>query len=79
MQQTIQVHLEDKPGALMRVAGIVTAKGCNITSLTLAPDTIKQGTSWIVLVADVEDRHRTRIVAEMNRLINVFAATDISC
>lgn len=38
MQQIIRVWLENKPGALMRVAGILTAKGSNIESLTVMPD-----------------------------------------
>jgi acetolactate synthase small subunit len=38
MRQVIQLWVEDKPGVLMRVAGIITAKGANIYSLALAPD-----------------------------------------
>ena len=30
---TVEILMEDKPGVLMRALGIVTAKGCNITSL----------------------------------------------
>ncbi len=78
MRQTIQVWVEDKHGALMRVAGIIAAKGANIHALTLAPDPSREGVSRITVVADLEPRLHQRVVNEMNRLVNVFAAVDIS-
>ena len=36
MQQTISVLLENKPGALLRVTGVLSARGYNIESLTVA-------------------------------------------
>ena len=45
MDQVIQVRLENKPGALMRVAGILTATGTNIESLVLSPDAYDAGVS----------------------------------
>ena len=74
MQLTIQVWLEDKPGALMRVAGILAAKGCNIMSLTVAPDPWSEGLSRMTIVADVEERLHVRVINEMNRLVNVLLA-----
>lgn len=38
MRQVIEVRLEDKPGALMCVVGILTAMGSNIESLVLTSD-----------------------------------------
>jgi len=78
MRQTIQVWLEDKHGALMRVAGVISAKGANIHALTVIPDPCREGASRMTLVADVEPRLQQRIVNEMNRLVNVFAAVDVS-
>ena len=78
MPQTIQVWLEDKPGALMRVAGVITAKGCNIDSLTLVPDPCQAGVSRMTIVAATEPRLRQRVVNEMNRLVNVLLAVEVS-
>ena len=36
MNQLISLLVENKPGALMRVAGVLTARGYNIESLTVA-------------------------------------------
>jgi acetolactate synthase I/III small subunit len=78
MRRTIHLCVEDKPGVLMRVAGIVTAKGANIHALTLAPDPDQAGIARIVLVADVEPWLTRRVVNEMNRLVQVLLATDVS-
>ena len=78
MKRTIQLSVEDKPGVLMRVAGIITAKGANIDALTLESDPGQAGLARIVLVADVEPRLSVRIVNEMNRLVQVLTVTDVS-
>ena len=77
MQLTIQGWLEDKPGALMRVAGILAAKGCNIMSLTVAPDPWNGGLSRMIIIADVEERLHVRVINEMNRLVNVLLAMNV--
>lgn len=60
----------------MRVTGILTAKGCNIETLTVAPDPWREGISRMTIVADVEERLHGRVVKEMNRLVNVLCAQD---
>ena len=62
----------------MRVAGIVTAKGANIDALTVNADPQRAGMARIVLVAQVEPWLERRIVNEMNRLVHVLEAIDVS-
>ncbi len=76
MRQTIQVWVEDKQGALMRVVGIVSSKGANIHALTMTPDPRRKGASRITLVADVEPQLHERVVNEIKRLAPVLAAVD---
>jgi acetolactate synthase-1/3 small subunit len=78
MRQTIQIWVEDKPGALMRVVGVISAKGANIHSLRMTPDPSRQGAARITLVADVDLHLHQRVVKEMNRLVNVFEAVDVT-
>ncbi|HEX7361827.1 MAG TPA: hypothetical protein VF283_15155 [Bryobacteraceae bacterium] len=78
MRRTIYLRVEDKPGVLMRVAGIITAKGENIEALQLEQDPDCAGIARIVLVAQIEPRFRQRVVGEMNRLVQVLEAIDIS-
>ena len=78
MRQTIRVWVEDKHGALLRVAGIISAKGANITALTVTADPWQQGVSIITIISDLEPRLHQRVVNEMNRLVNVFLAVDVT-
>lgn len=78
MRQTIEVWLENKPGALMRVAGILTAKGGNIIFLKLETDETRPAVSHMLLVAEVEARLQVKVVKEINRLVNVLRAVDVS-
>ncbi len=78
MRRTIRVWVEDKHGVLMRVAGIISAKGANIHALTLTPDPWQDRVSTITIVADLEPRLHQRVVNEMNRLVNVYVAVDIT-
>lgn len=62
----------------MRAAGVVTAKGSNIVSLAVGPDKQQKGVSCMIVVVDLEQRHQRRIVNEMNRLVNVLLALDVT-
>ena len=74
MQTEIRVSLEDKPGALMRVAGIVTSLGVNIESLTVAPDPRQRGISTLILIAELEPLQLRNALRKMNSLVNVIVA-----
>ena len=77
MLQTLSILLENKPGALLRVTGVLSARGYNIESLTVAK-TLDPQLSRMTIVVDVEDRLRTQVIKQMNKLINVLQATDLT-
>ena len=77
MLQVISVLLENKPGALMRVTGLLTARGYNIESLTVAR-TVDPDLSRMSIVVDVEDRLRVQVIKQMNKLVNVLQAMDLT-
>src|SRR5579884_4315115 len=77
MLQVISLLLENKPGALMRVTGLLTQRGYNIESLTVAK-TLDPELSRMTIVVDVEERLRSQVIKQMNKLINVLQATDMS-
>ncbi len=77
MLQTISLLMENKPGALLRVTGVLAARGYNIESLTVAK-TMDPELSRMTIVVDVEDRLRTQVIKQMNKLINVLQASDMS-
>ena len=77
MQQIISLLLENKPGALMRVTGLLSQRGYNIESLTVARTT-DPTLSRMTIAVDVEANIRTQVIKQMNKLINVLQATDVT-
>ncbi len=77
MQQIISLLLENKPGALMRVTGLLSQRGYNIESLTVGP-TLDPTLSRMTITVDVDSAVRPQVIKQMNKLINVLQATDVT-
>lgn len=61
----------------MRVTGLLGARGFNIESLTVAR-TLDPQLSRMTIVVDVESKLCVQVIKQMNKLINVLQATDVS-
>ena len=77
MIQVISLLLENKPGALMRVTGLLTQRGYNIESLTVAR-TLDPSLSRMTIAVEVESRLRALLIKQINRLVNVLQAVDMT-
>jgi acetolactate synthase I/III small subunit len=77
MLQVISLLVENKPGALMRITGVLSARGYNIESLTVAR-TLDPLLSRMTIVVDVDPQLRTQVIKQMNKLINVLQASDLT-
>ncbi|MCX6625265.1 MAG: acetolactate synthase small subunit [Acidobacteria bacterium] len=77
MLQTISLLVENKPGALMRVTNLLSQRLYNIESLTVAR-TLDPTLSRMTIVVDVDANLRRLVIKQMNRLVNVLQATDVS-
>jgi acetolactate synthase-1/3 small subunit len=77
MTQIISVLVENKPGALMRITGLLSARGYNIESLTVAR-TLDPELSRMTIVVDVDAKVRQLVIKQINRLVNVLQATDLT-
>jgi acetolactate synthase I/III small subunit len=77
MLQVISLLVENKPGALMRVTGVLTARGYNIESLTVAR-TLDPELSRMTIVVDVDPALRAQVIKQMNKLVNVLQAVDLT-
>jgi acetolactate synthase-1/3 small subunit len=77
MIQVISILVENKPGALMRVTGLLTARGYNIESLTVAR-TLDASLSRMTIAVDVDPNLRSQVIKQMNKLVNVLQATDLT-
>ena len=74
---TISILLENKPGALMRVTGLLSQRGYNIESLTVAR-TLDPSLSRMTIAVDVDSKLRPQVIKQMNKLINVLQAVDLT-
>jgi acetolactate synthase-1/3 small subunit len=77
MLQLISLLMENKPGALMRVTGLLSSRGYNIESLTVAR-TLDPQLSRMSIVVDVEPNQCTQVIKQMNKLVNVLQASDLT-
>jgi acetolactate synthase-1/3 small subunit len=77
MLQVISLLVENKPGALLRITGVLSARGYNIESLTVAR-TLDPTLSRMTIVVDVEPQLRRQVIKQMNKLINVLQAIDLT-
>ncbi|HEY7338171.1 MAG TPA: acetolactate synthase small subunit [Bryobacteraceae bacterium] len=77
MLQLISLLVENKPGALMRVTGVLSARGYNIESLTVAR-TLDPELSRMSIVVDIEPVQRGQLIKQINKLINVLQAADLT-
>jgi len=77
MLQVISLLLENKPGALMRVTGLLSQRGYNIESLTVAR-TLDPEVSRMTISVEVDSALRQQVIKQMNKLINVLQAVDLT-
>jgi len=77
MRHIISILMENESGALSRVAGLFSARGYNIESLTVAP-TEDASLSRMTLVTTGSDEIIEQITKQLNKLIDVVKLVDIS-
>ncbi len=77
MRHIISILIENESGALSRVAGLFSARGYNIESLTVAP-TQDESLSRMTLVTLGSDEVIEQITKQLNKLIDVVKLIDIT-
>ena len=77
MQQLISLLVDNKPGALMRVAGVLTSRGYNIESLTVAK-TLDPTLSNMTIVVKADPAMQELLIKQIKRLVNVVEAVDLT-
>ena len=77
MEHIISLTLENKFGALSRVAGLFSGRGFNIESLSVAP-TLDPSVSMMTLVTNGDEPIIEQIMKQLNKLIDVIKVVDIS-
>ena len=73
---TLSVLVENKPGVLARVSGLVSRRGYNIESLAVGP-TEYPTMSRITLAVTVDDQVLEQITKQLNKLIEVLKIVEL--
>ncbi|NLO55449.1 MAG: acetolactate synthase small subunit [Thermovirga sp.] len=68
MQQTISLLVEDRPGVLSRISGLVSRKGYNVDSLSIGK-TEQEGLSRLTMVVDGGEKSAEQIVRQFRKLV----------
>ena len=77
MRHIISILVENESGALSRIAGLFSARGYNIESLTVAP-TEDPSLSRMTLVTRGSDDIVEQITKQMKKLVDVFKLADLT-
>jgi acetolactate synthase-1/3 small subunit len=74
---TISVSVENRHGALSRIAGLFASRGYNITSLTVA-ETEDASVSRMTIVVEGDEGVLEQVIKQLNRLIDVIKVIDFA-
>lgn len=77
MQHIISLVVENKFGVLSRVAGLFSARGFNIDSLSVGP-TLDPTVSLMTIVTQGDDRVLEQITKQLNKVIDVIKVVDLT-
>lgn len=77
MKHIISILIENEAGALSRVAGLFSARGYNIESLTVAA-TEDHTMSRMTIVTSGSDEVIEQIIKQLNKLIDVIKVLDLN-
>jgi acetolactate synthase-1/3 small subunit len=77
-RHTLSVVVDNEPGILARIAGLFTARGYNIESLTVADVTEDESISRITIVTTGVPATIEQIIAQLDRLVPVHKVLDLT-
>jgi acetolactate synthase I/III small subunit len=75
-RHTLSVLVENKPGVLVRIAGLFARRGYNIDSLAVGP-TEHEEISRITIVANCEEHPLEQVTKQLNKLVNVLKIVEL--
>ncbi len=77
-RHTLSVLVDNEPGILARIAGLFSARGYNIESLTVSETEHEQGLSRITVVTVASPKVLQQIKLQLERLIPVHRVHDLT-
>jgi acetolactate synthase-1/3 small subunit len=77
MKHTIALIVENKPGVLVRIAGLFSRRGFNIDSLTVGA-TDKLDYSRMTITVEGDEVVLEQVTKQLNKLINVIRVSELA-
>ncbi len=77
MKHIISAMVENQPGVLARIVGLISGRGYNIHSLNVAP-TQDQTMSRITIVVPGDDHVLEQVTKQLNKLVDVVKVYDLT-
>ena len=77
MKHIITSLVENKPGVLARIVGLVSGRGYNIETLNVGP-TQDPTTSKMTMVVVGDDRVIEQVIHQVGKLVDVIAVVDVT-
>jgi acetolactate synthase I/III small subunit len=75
-RHTLSVLVENKPGVLVRIAGLFSRRGFNIDSLAVGP-TEHEEISRMTIVVNCEEHPLEQVTKQLNKLVNVLKIVEL--
>jgi len=75
MRHTISILVENKTGALARIAGMFSGRGFNIDTLNVGP-TLDASASRMTIVVRGDDKVLEQVTKQLNKLVDVIDVQD---
>jgi acetolactate synthase I/III small subunit len=75
-KHTLSVLVENKPGVLARIAGLISRRSFNIDSLAVGP-TEHPEVSRMTIVVDVQDTPLEQVTKQLNKLVEVIKIVEL--
>ena len=75
-RHTLSVLVENRPGVLVRVAGLFSRRGFNIESLAVGP-TEHGDISRMTIVVTVDDLPLEQVTKQLNKLVNIIKIVEM--
>ena len=77
MKHILSILVENKPGVLSRVTGLISRRGFNIDSLSVGP-TEDPTMSRITVIVKADDVAYEQITKQLHKLVSVYKISDLT-
>lgn len=77
MKHVITAIVENQPGVLARIVGLISGRGFNIESLNVAP-THDPSISRLTMTVPGDDRVLEQVTKQLNKLVDIIKVTDMT-